>query len=72
MADVVSAQVRIVCGCEVTFDVSLDEYADFAECPECGDVCWVDVEAREHWTTDPCERPDEDMIAVGTVIKEAP
>ncbi len=68
MAEVLSARVRITCTCKVTFGVDLGDDADFAKCPSCGDVCWVGLEAEEHWT-DPRERPDADMVAIGVVVE---
>jgi hypothetical protein len=62
--------VRIQCACGSPFVADLDDIANFARCPSCDDVVWIEVEATVH-EIDAVEHPDADMIAQGRVEESA-
>lgn len=66
---VLAAKVRVPCACKKSFVAAIDDYANFARCPHCDNVVWIDASAKVH-EMDPVEYPDKDMIVQGEV--EAP
>lgn len=65
-AKILGARARVSCSCGKPYVVAIDDYTNFARCPHCDAVVWIDATAKVH-ETDPVEHPDKDMIAQGEV-----
>jgi DNA-directed RNA polymerase subunit RPC12/RpoP len=57
-------QCEIQCTCKASFVADLDDYTNFARCPDCGNVVWIKADATVY-ELDPVEYPDSEMIAEG-------